>query len=96
MNASDSNPANLVGRVISLSSGDGTKQHCTVLFPDGREATFNNKNLEIVKIDGTGLVGMMDVAEAESALWERLNAAVTAAATLAVSNAVLIVCQALL
>ena len=85
-------PAHLIGRVISVSGGldaasklisssssDSsvtTKRHCTVLFPDGREATYEDKNLEIVAIDGTGLVGTMDVAEAESVLWEQLSGSV--------------------
>jgi phage baseplate assembly protein gpV len=57
----DSNPSNLIGRVISVTVEGGTstpkaekKRHCTVQFPDGREATYDDKNLEIVSIDGTG------------------------------------------
>ena len=57
----------------SGESSDEAKRLCVVQFPNGREATYHSKNLEIVRIDGTGLVGTMRIAEAESLLWESLN-----------------------
>ena len=72
----------LIGCVQSISSdtssasNEKSQRLCLVRFPDGREATYHEKNLEVVVIDGTGLVDTMSIAEAESALWKSLNSEV--------------------